>query len=45
MGFTSESDTTALIVGKLIEKDIALCKLTNNTKDPKFWNQVAEDKY
>lgn len=43
MGFTTESDNA--LIGKLIEKDIAICKLTNNTKDPKFWNQFAEDKY
>lgn len=46
VGFTSTSWTaTATAQNTLISKDIAQCQLTNNTREPEFWNQYAYDLY
>lgn len=43
LAFTTTGD--AANVGKLIAKDVAECRLSNNTMQPIFWNQQALDKY
>ena len=43
VGFTTTGD--AANVGKLINKDVAECKLLNNTQQPKFWSQTTFDKH